>query len=410
MVVDAQANDENADYNGSTLRNRLKAEMEAVLLKSSRKGKNAGVDGKVNALLVRPKTPLDFRPPARSTYVQESGVQAEIISEAAEEAIRKAPVMEFDGPAPEPKPKKEKVCRLVRKEEKAVELREETHAAMRRLGQLDAEVTRLTRSLRMMQRTNMQTRCRWAATEEKISVFMASSLGDGKKAQLDDCKSARTEESEKSKVLDGARTQAGKWASVARRQDAMLQQEREAQKGVDMQSVFARHTSGAIFLQPPAVPYNDSSDDEAQQHWRRDPGASWQGNGSLTSSDEDDVMPKSRPGLASQAAAADHPASPSEASSRSSASPPISPAAKPSAMAGKRHTLSSSESEDDASTDPKSRPAASASADGKKSATSTPTESRRSASKDNASAKDGDADEVYEESFEESIAESEWST
>ena len=76
--------------------------------------------------------------------------------------------------------------------------------------------------------------------------------------------------------LSQARASTQRWASVAKRQDLMLQQEREEQRG-DAQSILAKHPAGEVF-------WSLASDSESDEEPRRRPGPS---EVTLGSSDEE---------------------------------------------------------------------------------------------------------------------------
>lgn len=140
----------------------------------------------------------------------------------------------------------------------AVQLRQEVDETRRKLGRLDAETTRLVARLKASRESFVDQVREHTRTEERIASYVKANAAQLPPDALKKEEEMKREAGRLALELSEAKTEAGKWFSVARRQEEMLQQEREAANG-DESSVLAKHPSGEVFLLP--YPPEDGSED-----------------------------------------------------------------------------------------------------------------------------------------------------
>jgi len=150
--------------------------------------------------------------------------------------------------------------KLIREEVQAADLRGQVAVARRRLHDLDFEVTALTRRLREGRQAAWNQQKLHSSAEAKIAQALAARSGELKKEAVDEMKVLEKEELKLRQSLGEVKAQASRWYQEARHQDAILQQERDAQKGGDAHRILARHPAGEVFL--PSFPSDNDSDDD----------------------------------------------------------------------------------------------------------------------------------------------------
>ncbi|CAJ1360208.1 unnamed protein product [Effrenium voratum] len=162
--------------------------------------------------------------------------------------------------------------------------------ARKALQAKDAMVTQLTHKLKLCRKEVWALQCETNAADVKVGRILLqreAELPERFRQQLAELK---VKEEALADQLSEARANAQRWASVAKRQDAMLQQEREERS--DVQSILAKHPAGVVFFSPGA-----DSDSEEETGKRRNATEV-----TLGSSDEDSYRPP-RTGAAAKARA-----------------------------------------------------------------------------------------------------------
>mmetsp|Transcript_42228 Transcript_42228/g.134092 ORF Transcript_42228/g.134092 Transcript_42228/m.134092 type:complete len:381 (+) Transcript_42228:530-1672(+) len=169
-------------------------------------------------------------------------------------------------------------------------LRSQVQDMRRRLLQMDGTVTRLTAELKRSRRELWTQQREQSGQEAQIAQILAGRADELSPDVRTEEERLVREEAELAQQLSEARAQAARWSSVARRQDSMLQQERDQQKG-DAHSILAKHPAGEVFL--PNLPHDTDSDDGYEMDGPRKlsvnhRGGSAQEDVSLGTSDEDE--------------------------------------------------------------------------------------------------------------------------
>lgn len=249
----------------------IEAKLSRLLEKASKNGTNGQKD-------------LNFKPPARVSETQQKPQRKprENLHELCEKL----------GPEPYDKPKPAPPRRSVVVEDEAgrsagakVKLRQ----ARKELNSMDKRVTELTRNLRECRKSVWEQQRVLDNADYHCSRLISERADEFPAADKKELEELDAKCSKLSEELSEARTEHARWLAVAKRQDGMLQQEREAQKGGDAQAILARHPAGEIFLPP--MPTDSDSEDEPEP--RRRPAQQQQQqrrneNVSLGSSDEDE--------------------------------------------------------------------------------------------------------------------------
>lgn len=191
---------------------------------------------------------------------------------------------------------------LVRKDgsQDAPELERQVEAARKQLKALDSETTTLTKQLKLCRRELWLKERDYCASERQISDCLQKNACKLSPEARDEEHRLGQQERRLTQELTEARAMAARWSSIAKRQDGMLQQEREATKGGDAQAILAKHPAGVVFLLH--LPSDDSSDEgsvrsaEGRQAYT---GRSRGGDVKLASSDDDseDFVPPARGGV-----------------------------------------------------------------------------------------------------------------
>lgn len=161
-------------------------------------------------------------------------------------------------------------------------------------------MTRVTRELKQCRSCLWNIQREQSAAEAQLANIIRARIVELPAEVRDEELLVDRKERQLAQELSEARANAARWWSIAKRQDAMLQQEREAQRGGDAHRILALHPAGEVFLQA-AHPDSDSEegfygDDQfygggLRQVDRRQV----QESVSLGSSDEDDGEDYARP-------------------------------------------------------------------------------------------------------------------
>lgn len=139
--------------------------------------------------------------------------------------------------------------------------------ASKALRAKDNMVTQLTQKLKQCRKEVWDLQCEANAADLRVARILqqnSAKLPENYRREFEELKE---KEEELADVLAVARAEAQRWASVAKRQDAMLQQEREEQRGADAKSILMKHPAGEVFWMP--GPDSDSEDDAAMMPVRR---------------------------------------------------------------------------------------------------------------------------------------------
>ncbi|CAK9106904.1 GDT1-like protein 1 [Durusdinium trenchii] len=143
------------------------------------------------------------------------------------------------------------------------------------LEKKDKTVTQLTLNLKQCRKEVWKLQCEANAADMKVARLLQKREGELPEEYREELERLKDKEEALADQLSHARANAQRWASVAKRQDAMLQQEREEQRG-DAHSILAKHPAGEVF-------WSQESDSESEEERRR-PGPS---EVTLGSSDEE---------------------------------------------------------------------------------------------------------------------------
>lgn len=189
-------------------------------------------------------------------------------------------------PAPTPKPWRSLVVKGEGQAAKA--LRVQVQEARSCLHNFDKEVTSLTQELKKS-RTRMWVQQReHCNTEAQLEGLLRERRSAISSELLQEEERLRQQETQLNHELNEVRASIVRWSQVAKRQDAMLQQDRDAQRP-DAQRILAKHPAGEIFW-PNMAADTDSEDgyDDGPKRgaWNRGGG---QEDISLGSSDEDET-------------------------------------------------------------------------------------------------------------------------
>lgn len=242
-----------AGGSGTELRRQLKADFQKSLRPPAKASQLAAeLESQVQRLLAAAPAATAAEPSSAPAQPSKPTVEAVSLGDDDEED-------ESDDPEPvQERPKPRRI--LVREEAAATSLRRQVAAGRKTLHDVDVEVTRLTRKLRESRQGAWVKQQSYSAAEARIAKVLAARSSELKKEMFDEAKKLEEEERRLRQALVEARAQATRWYQEARHQDAILQQERDAQKGGDAHRILARHPAGEVFL--PAFPSDNDSDDE----------------------------------------------------------------------------------------------------------------------------------------------------
>lgn len=158
--------------------------------------------------------------------------------------------------------------------------------ARKALQKKDQTVTQLTLSLKQCRKQVWDLQCEANAADMKVARMLQKREGELPEEYREELERLKDKEEEIADQLSTARANAQRWASVAKRQDAMLQQEREEQRG-DAHTILAKHPAGEVFW----TFGSDSDSEEASPARRRDGPTEVTRDGS---SDEDSYRPMAK--------------------------------------------------------------------------------------------------------------------
>ncbi|CAE7237778.1 unnamed protein product, partial [Symbiodinium microadriaticum] len=139
--------------------------------------------------------------------------------------------------------------------------------ASKALRAKDNMVTQLTQKLKQCRKEVWDLQCEANAADLRVARILQQNSEKLPEKYRREFEELKEKEEELADVLAVARAEAQRWASVAKRQDAMLQQEREEQRGADAKSILMKHPAGEVFWMP--GPDSDSEDDAAMMQVRR---------------------------------------------------------------------------------------------------------------------------------------------
>jgi len=286
------------------LRSALRVEMQQVLCSRKAAAQLSEIEGQVSRLLEKVSLPERQR---RQSTVREAGasaqevgsarrpsadgaVQTDVVVAGCDEALEETPLRP---PSPQPMPRPRRSLIVKGEGPMANMLRTQVADARRRLLGLDREVTRLTAELKKCRSNVWNQQRRQCSTEAHVTKVLQDRADElPLEARQEEVRLQR-QERDLAQELSKARALAGRESSLAKRQDTMLQQERDQQKG-DAQTILAKHPAGEVFL--PSFPPDTDSDDGNEMEMTRKPthrAAASSGNEDVslgTSDEEEDVF------------------------------------------------------------------------------------------------------------------------
>jgi len=277
--------DDGHDYYHSrgNLRSLFRAEIHSVLRPPKEAAKLAELDRNVKALMSKATTKVSavsaFKPPPRASAkkpradVADAGVQAEFRFEPSEETqkrlkeIVEKPIEDAppEPQKPEPKPNFRN-CVYEEQTPTVLNLRDNVKEARAKLNDLDGQVTRLTRELKLCRMDTWKHQRNLAHTEVRIVKLIDEHSQKLPLAEREEEMALEKEERELLQRLSEAKAAATRWSTLAKRQDTMLKQDRDDRKGKDVEKIFARHPAGEVFISP--LMFNDDGDDSDYEQSR----------------------------------------------------------------------------------------------------------------------------------------------
>lgn len=158
---------------------------------------------------------------------------------------------------------------LTQKEEGSLAdaLRAQVADARKRLFNQDRKVSELTRELKLGRSQIWTNQQNLSIAESRVCKVIEEKASDFDPAVREEEKTLEKEERELARELGEARDGAARWSSVAKRQDTMLQQERESQRGSDAEGILRRHPAGEVFLT--RFSRDESDDDSEDDRYQR---------------------------------------------------------------------------------------------------------------------------------------------
>jgi len=296
---------------GSALRSILRAEFQKVLRPPKAAKQAVEIEAEVSRLLESVAGPHHQEPRRAGAAAGDAEVSRAQRPPCADagmqtEGLASAALLQgllAEEPPPEPPPEQHPVPRrrslVVRAEgPTGSTLRTQVQDARRRLHALDKEVTSLTAELKRCRSNLWNQQRRQCSSEAQLSRLLKERASELPREEWDKDAKLQMEERRLAEELCEARALAAKWSSVAKRQDGMLHQERDHQRG-DAQSILAKHPAGEVFL--PNLSQDGDSEDGYDAEGPRRP---WQRSGagggnediSLgTSDEEEDELRGGRP-------------------------------------------------------------------------------------------------------------------
>lgn len=240
------------------------ADIEAKLSRLVEKASKNGTNGQKD---------LTFKPPARVSETQQKPPRKPM--QDLHELCEKLGPEPYEKPSPAP-PRRSVVVEDEAGRSAGAKLR--LLKARRELSSMDKQVSQLTRNLRECRKSVWEQQRVLDNADYHCSRLISEHADEFPPADRKELEELDTKCSKLSEELSEARTEHARWLAVAKRQDGMLQQEREAQKGGDAQAILAKHPAGEVFL-PPMPPDSDSEDEpeprrrptqQQQQHRRNE--------------------------------------------------------------------------------------------------------------------------------------------
>lgn len=255
------------------------------LFRSNGAAKDAGEAGEIDLKLA---TLLDrvLKPAGASSSSSSKGPSTPVSKPAMETPEELAEKM---GPEPYRKPLPDMPKRrLVLPEEGGLSapMKVKVKEARKALQKKDQTVTQLTLSLKQCRKQVWDLQCEANAADMKVARMLQKREGELPEEYREELERLKDKEEEIADELSTARANAQRWASVAKRQDAMLQQEREEQRG-DAHTILAKHPAGEVFW----TFGSDSDSEDASPARRRDGPTEVTRDGS---SDEDSYRPMAK--------------------------------------------------------------------------------------------------------------------
>lgn len=230
-----------------------------------------------------------LKPPGASSSSSSKGPGPMPVTKPAMESPEE--LAEKMGPEPYRKPLSEMPKRrLVLPEEGGLSapMKVKVKEARKALQKKDQSVTQLTLRLKQCRKQVWDLQCEANAADMKVARMLQKREGELPEEYREELERLKDKEEEIADQLSTARANAQRWASVAKRQDAMLQQEREEQRG-DAHTILAKHPAGEVFW----TFGSDSDSEEASPARRRDGPTEVTRDGD-GSSDEDSYRPMAK--------------------------------------------------------------------------------------------------------------------
>jgi hypothetical protein len=235
-----------------------------------------------------------FSPPRRAATQAVPGVHEEVQTDPLvhppEVMVNRLP----PEPSPMPPPRRPQRRILVQPEDDEVveALRQEVSVRRKELEQKDNTVTGLVQKLKQSRAEIWNCHAASNASDFKVNQILKREWSELPKEFQRSLQSLSAEESEVATEYGEARADSARWAAVAKRQDSMLAEEREAQKGGDIITILAKHPSGEVFL---AKADSDSEDDFRDLRERRTKAPPPRVHEDVSLESDDDPPPKQTP-------------------------------------------------------------------------------------------------------------------
>lgn len=209
-----------------------------------------GIDSRVDLLLnrVRPPASPVFKPPARADLHNGTAVleQAEDHEPEVcwEDLMKTALSQQKEKPAPRPR----RPLVVEDPGDDAEYLRKKVEEMRRRLFLLDKQVTGLTREVRESRSAIWGQQRDQNCNELRLADTLAQRRDELRPEVCSEDEKLEEEERRLAQELSEARARVVRWGGVAKRQDSVMQQEREARD--DLGALLKKHPAGDVFTLP----------------------------------------------------------------------------------------------------------------------------------------------------------------
>lgn len=152
------------------------------------------------------------------------------------------------GPKHEPKLISNPKCVRVADRNEAAKLNETVSALQRSLFEKDQETTRLTAALKKIRMDIWAKQREQSAAEQDTRKVLRQREKELPAMSRSEERSLDAEEQDLAEKLTEARAASARWLSVARRQDAILEHEKAAEREEDPRLAIAKSPAGEVFL------------------------------------------------------------------------------------------------------------------------------------------------------------------